>query len=57
VARVYFDHNASTPVSPDVLEVYVAALREVPANASSVHQDGQLLVSGLSMPGHRWRGF
>jgi cysteine desulfurase len=42
VARVYFDHNASTPVSPDVLEVYVAALREVPANASSVHQDGQL---------------
>jgi cysteine desulfurase len=42
VSRVYFDHNASTPVSPDVLDVYVAALREVPANASSVHRDGQL---------------
>jgi cysteine desulfurase len=40
--RVYFDHNASTPVSPEVLEVYVAALRDVAANPSSVHQDGQL---------------
>ena len=39
--RVYFDHNASTPISPEVLEVYVAALRDVAANASSVHQDGQ----------------
>ncbi len=40
--RVYFDHNASTPVSAEVLAVYVAALRDVAANASSVHQDGQL---------------
>ena len=39
--RIYFDHNASTPISPEVLEVYVAALRDVAANASSVHQDGQ----------------
>ena len=39
--RAYFDHNASTPVAPDVLEVYVEALRSVPANASSVHMDGQ----------------
>ncbi len=41
MTRVYFDHNASTPLSPDVLEVYVEALRSAPANASSVHQDGQ----------------
>ena len=41
VTRAYFDHNASTPLSPDVLEVYVEALRSVPANASSVHLDGQ----------------
>ena len=41
MTRAYFDHNASTPVAPEVLEVYVEALRSVPANASSVHQDGQ----------------
>lgn len=40
--RYYFDHNATTPVSQSVLEVLVAALLEVPGNASSIHQDGQL---------------
>ena len=40
--RFYFDHNATTPVSQSVLEVLVAALLEVPGNASSIHQDGQL---------------
>jgi len=39
--RAYFDHNATTPVSPDVLDVYLDALRSTPGNASSVHQDGQ----------------
>jgi len=42
VARFYFDHNATTPVSSVVLEVLVRALLEVPGNASSVHQEGQL---------------
>jgi cysteine desulfurase len=42
VQRYYFDHNATTPVSQSVLEVLVAALLEVPGNASSIHQDGQL---------------
>jgi cysteine desulfurase len=42
IPRFYFDHNASTPVSEDVLEVFVKALKDVAANASSVHQDGQL---------------
>lgn len=42
VPRFYFDHNATTPVSQSVLEVLVAALLEVPGNASSIHQDGQL---------------
>lgn len=40
--RYYFDHNATTPVSQSVLEVLVAALLEVPGNASSIHQDGQI---------------
>lgn len=42
VRRFYFDHNATTPVSQSVLEVLVAALLEVPGNASSIHQDGQM---------------
>ena len=42
MARFYFDHNATTPVSSVVLEVLVRALLEVPGNASSVHQEGQL---------------
>ena len=41
VNRFYFDHNATTPVSPAVVEVLVPALLEVFGNASSVHRDGQ----------------
>jgi cysteine desulfurase len=47
VRRYYFDHNATTPVSQSVLEVLVAALLEVPGNASSIHQDGQLAKQSL----------
>jgi cysteine desulfurase len=39
---LYFDHNATTPVAPEVLEAYTAALRDVPGNASSVHRIGQI---------------
>ena len=39
--RHYFDHNATTPVSGKVLEVYVEALRETFGNASSIHHFGQ----------------
>ena len=46
-SRVYFDHNASTPVAPEVLEAYLRALARVSANASSVHQDGQRARQGL----------
>jgi len=47
VRRFYFDHNATTPVSQSVLEVLVAALLEVPGNASSIHQDGQIAKQRL----------
>ncbi len=47
--RYYFDHNATTPVSQSVLEVLVAALLEVPGNASSIHQDGQIAKQRLEM--------
>jgi cysteine desulfurase len=49
VPRYYFDHNATTPVSQSVLEVLVAALLEVPGNASSIHQDGQIAKQRLEL--------
>jgi cysteine desulfurase len=39
--RVYFDHNATTPVDPAVIEVMTRVLREEFGNASSVHHFGQ----------------
>jgi cysteine desulfurase len=39
--RVYFDHNATTPVDPSVADAMVLALREEFGNASSVHRFGQ----------------
>ncbi|MBZ5608997.1 MAG: cysteine desulfurase [Acidobacteriia bacterium] len=45
--RYYFDHNATTPVSAEVLEVLVPALLEVYGNASSIHREGQLAKQKL----------
>ena len=39
--RIYFDHNATTPVDPAVLEIVVRVLRDEFGNASSVHHFGQ----------------
>ena len=39
--RIYFDHNATTPVDPAVLEVVTRVLRDEFGNASSVHHFGQ----------------
>ncbi len=39
--RIYFDHNATTPVDPRVVDAMTAALREEFGNASSVHGFGQ----------------
>ncbi len=39
--RFYFDHNATTPVSAEVLAAYTEALRELCGNASSIHAFGQ----------------
>jgi cysteine desulfurase len=41
-SHFYFDHNATTPLAEDVLEVFSAALRGVPGNPSSIHQFGQV---------------
>src|SRR5580698_6262878 len=42
VLRYYFDHNATTPVSPEVLEAMTPVMTEVYGNASSIHHFGQL---------------
>jgi cysteine desulfurase len=41
VQRFYFDHNATTPLEPEVLEVAVSSLGQVYGNASSIHHFGQ----------------
>ncbi|MEI9971933.1 MAG: cysteine desulfurase family protein [Ignavibacteriota bacterium] len=37
----YFDHNATTPIAPEVLEAMVSCLGQVYGNASSIHYFGQ----------------
>ena len=39
--RAYFDHNATTPIAPEVLETVTECLRETYGNASSIHHFGQ----------------
>jgi cysteine desulfurase len=39
--RIYFDHNATTPPDPAVVEVMARSLREDFGNPSSVHHFGQ----------------
>jgi cysteine desulfurase len=41
VQRFYFDHNATTPIAPEVLETMVSCLGQVYGNASSIHHFGQ----------------
>jgi cysteine desulfurase len=45
--RVYFDYNATTPVSPDVLDAVVAMTRDQFGNPSSVHHFGQRAKAAL----------
>lgn len=39
--HIYFDHNATTPIAPEVLEAVVSALGQTYGNASSIHSFGQ----------------
>jgi cysteine desulfurase len=49
VLRYYFDHNATTPVSREVLDTLLPALAEVYGNASSIHHPGQIAKQRLEM--------
>jgi cysteine desulfurase len=41
VQRIYLDHNATTPLAPEVVDRMAAALRDNFGNPSSVHHFGQ----------------
>ena len=45
--RVYFDHNATTPLAPEVLEAMMLYLTEEYGNASSIHSVGQRARAGV----------
>src|ERR1035437_7631697 len=45
--RVYFDYNATTPLSPEVIEAVVRSTRDQFGNASSVHHFGQQAKAAL----------
>jgi cysteine desulfurase len=45
--RVYFDYNATTPLSPEVVDAVVQATRDQFGNASSVHHFGQQAKAAL----------
>jgi cysteine desulfurase len=47
VERVYFDHNATTPIAPQVLEAMAPAFGQTFGNASSIHYFGQAAKQGL----------
>jgi len=49
VERYYFDHNATTPVSPEVIQAMMSCLAEVYGNASSIHHFGQMAKQRLEM--------
>ncbi|MGC4082744.1 MAG: cysteine desulfurase family protein [Vicinamibacterales bacterium] len=45
--RVYFDYNATTPPTPEVVERVAVATRDLFGNASSVHHFGQQAKAAL----------
>jgi cysteine desulfurase len=49
VDHYYFDHNATTPVSLEVLEGLIPVFRDVYGNASSIHHYGQVAKQHLEM--------
>jgi cysteine desulfurase len=46
---IYLDHNASTPVRPDVADAMLGALRDLGANPSSTHREGQRVRAAVDL--------
>ncbi|ATP41099.1 cysteine desulfurase NifS [Solibacillus sp. R5-41] len=38
---IYLDHAATSPVAPEVIEAFTAAMADIHGNASSIHTDGR----------------
>jgi cysteine desulfurase len=55
--RVYLDHNASTPVHPDVVAAMLPYFSETFGNPSSVHAFGREAREGLDSARERIAGF
>jgi len=49
VEHYYFDHNATTPVSPEIIQTMLGCLAEVYGNASSIHHFGQMAKQRLEL--------
>jgi cysteine desulfurase len=47
--RIYLDHNATTPLDPEVADRMARALRDTWGNASSVHHFGQQAKAALDL--------
>ncbi len=47
--RYYLDHNATTPVRPEVVEAMLPYITEKYGNASSVHWFGQVAKNALEL--------
>jgi cysteine desulfurase len=45
--RIYLDHNATTPLDPEVIDAMVAVYRDAFGNPSSVHHYGQRAKTAL----------
>ena len=45
--RIYLDHNATTPVAPEVADAMATALRTTFGNPSSLHRHGQQAKTAL----------
>jgi cysteine desulfurase len=55
--RVYLDHNASTPVHPDVLAAMLPYFSERFGNASSIHGFGREARDGIDVAREKIAGF
>lgn len=54
---LYFDHNATTFLAPEVAETMTSALGKVFGNASSTHREGQIARQQLEMARREVAGF
>src|SRR4029078_13404403 len=49
---IYLDHNATTPVRPEVADAMADTLRALPGNPSSTHAPGRAARAGVEDAAH-----